>query len=411
MRAPVVIIGTGQAGFQAAASLRAEGYDDPVVMIGDERHHPYQRPPLSKAFMTGKQDAQNIFLRPSAFYQDHRIDLLAGEKAVEIDRANRRVRLASGSNVAYQTLVLATGARVRTLPIKGAELDGVCYLRTVDDAIDIKTRLEDARNVVVIGGGFIGLELASSARSLGKSVTVVELQPRLMPRMVAPLLSEFYREVHSGQAVEIVLGAAPVEIRGQDGRAREVRLSDGTLRAADVVAVGIGVLPNFELARDAGLAVSNGIAVDAYLRTGDENIYAIGDCAEHPNVFAAGRVRLESVQNAVDQGRSVAAAIAGRPDRYESVPWFWTDQFDVRLQMVGLSMGHDRIVTRGDPQSRKFSVFYFREGRLIAIDSINRPADHMIGRKLLASGVALTPDQASDESLDLKRLPPASPSM
>ena len=411
MRTPVVIVGTGQAGFQAAASLRAEGYDDPVVMIGDERHHPYQRPPLSKAFMTGKQDAQNIFLRPSAFYQDHRIDLLAGEKAVEIDRANRRVRLASGSNVAYQTLVLATGARVRTLPIRGAELDGACYLRTVDDAIDIRTRLGDARNVVVIGGGFIGLELASSARSLGKAVTVVELQPRLMPRMVAPLLSEFDREVHSGQAVEIVLGAAPVEIRGQDGRAREVRLSDGTLRAADVVAVGIGVLPNFELARDAGLAVSNGIAVDAYLRTGDENIYAIGDCAEHPNVFAAGRVRLESVQNAVDQGRSVAAAIAGRPHRYESVPWFWTDQFDVRLQMVGLSMGHDRIVTRGDPQSRKFSVFYFREGRLIAIDSINRPADHMIGRKLLASGVALTPDQASDESLDLKRLPPASPSM
>ncbi len=404
MPAGVVIIGGGQAGFQAASSLRSDGYDGPVTLIGEEPQLPYQRPPLSKGFMAGKQEIERTALRPDAYYRDHHIDLMTGARVVEIDRAARQAKLASGQRVVYETLVLAVGARNRTLSLKGAELDGVCYLRTTTEAVDIKQRLEDARNVVVIGGGFIGLELAAAAREHGKSVTVVEAQPRLMSRVLAPILSDFYRELHAGRDVTISLNAAVSEIVGNQGKVREVVLGDGTVYPADVVLVGVGVLPNTELARDAGLAIANGIVVDAHLRTEDLNIYAIGDCAEHPNRFAGGRVRIESVQNAVDQAKCIAATIAGRPAHYQAVPWFWTDQFDINLQMVGLSAGCDRVVTRGAPESRKFSVFYFKADRLVAVDSINRPGDHMIGRKLMASGTALTPEQAADPSVDLKGL-------
>jgi 3-phenylpropionate/trans-cinnamate dioxygenase ferredoxin reductase subunit len=386
MSAGVVIVGAGQAGFQLAASLRLNGYDGPVTLIGDEPHIPYQRPPLSKAFLAGKQDAHHLFLRPASFYSANRIDLLAGETVTVIDRAGRRVRLASGNSVPYGTLVLALGARIREL-----SLDGVCYLRTLDDSLAIQGRLQTVEQVVIAGGGFIGLEIAAVARSLGKSVTVVELQPRLMPRVVSPVISDFYQKLHAEHGVEIVLGRTVSESIGS-------RLPDG------LVIAGIGVLPNDSLARDAGLPVSNGIVVDEHLRTEDENIYAIGDCASHPNPFAGGRVRIESVQNATDQAVCVASAIVGPSTPYRDVPWFWTDQFDVRLQMVGLSTGYDRVVTRGSLEDRRFSVFYFRDDRLVAIDSVNRPADHMAGRKLLAHRVPLTPDQAADESVDLKKL-------
>jgi 3-phenylpropionate/trans-cinnamate dioxygenase ferredoxin reductase subunit len=382
----VVIVGAGQAGFQLAASLRLNGYDGPVTLIGDEPHIPYQRPPLSKAFLSGKQDAHHLFLRPASFYSANRIDLLTGETVTAIDRVGRRVKLASGSSLPYETLVLAVGARIRELP-----LDGVCYLRTLDDSLAIQARLRTVEHVVIAGGGFIGLEIAAVARSLGKSVTVVELQPRLMPRVVSPVISDFYRKLHSEHEVEIVLGTTVSGITGS-------RLPAG------LVIAGIGVLPNESLARDAGLPVNNGIVVDEHLRTEDENIYAVGDCASHPNPFAGGRVRIESVQNAIDQAVCVAGAITGRCTPYRDVPWFWTDQFDVRLQMVGLSAGYDRVVTRGSLEDRKFSVFYFRDDRLLAIDSVNRPGDHMAGRKLLAHRVPLTPDQAADESLDLKKL-------
>jgi 3-phenylpropionate/trans-cinnamate dioxygenase ferredoxin reductase subunit len=302
-------------------------------------------------------------------------------RAVEIDRASKEVGLASGTRIPYDSLVLAVGAQVRTLPVKNA-----MYLRTLDDSIAIQERLEQAQDVVVIGGGFIGLEVAAVARGFGKPVTVVELQDRLMPRVVAPVISEFYRELHAEHGVEISLNHR------------------GEARAGDLVIVGIGVIPNVDLARDAGLAVSDGVVVDEHLQTADPSIYAIGDCASHPNVFAGGLTRIESVQNAVDQARRVAADIVGRREPYRAVPWFWTDQFDIKLQMVGLSTGFDRFVTRGNPADRKFSVFYFKQERLIAIDSINRPGDHMMGRKMLAAGTSLTVEQAADESVDLKKL-------
>ena len=402
-----VIVGAGQAGFEAAAALRAEGYQEPIALIGDEPHLPYQRPPLSKGFILDKQGMDEIELRPSQFFSDHRIDVLTGDRVTAIDRTRKRVSLASGAGRSYDALVLACGARNRLLPVPGADLDGVLYLRTLDESRTVKQRLQDANDIVVVGGGFIGLEIAASARSLGKSVTVLEAQPRLMPRVVAPLVSSFYDTLHTGRGVAVVCDACVTEIAGdnvQRGRARAVTLSNGSSYAADLVVVGIGVVPNAELARDAGLDTGNGIVVDEFLQTSDPAIYAIGDCAEHPNPYAGCRVRLESVQNAADQARAVAAAIAGKRAPYTAVPWFWTDQFDIRLQMAGLSHGYDEAVTRGLPEAQKFSVYYFKQSRLIAVDSINRPGDHIVARRLLASHVAVTPQQAADESVNLKTL-------
>jgi 3-phenylpropionate/trans-cinnamate dioxygenase ferredoxin reductase subunit len=404
MGAGTVIIGTGQAGFQTAASLRSEGYEEPITLIGEEPHIPYQRPPLSKGFPLGQQNFEGIQLRPERFYQDHRIDLLAGKRVTAIDRADRKVQLVSGARLPYEKLVLAVGARNRKLAMKGAELDRVLYLRSLEEAIAVKEGLQSAREIVVIGGGFIGLEIAAVARTLGKSVTVLETLPRLMSRAVAKIVSDFFRELHARRGVKIICDASVSEISGSRGKVQKVVLRDGTAFPADLVMVGVGIVPNIDLAQAAGLGVANGVAVNEYLETDDENIFAIGDCAEYPCVFAGGRVRLESVQNAADQAQRVATTIAGRRSCYRALPWFWTDQFDIKLQMAGISQGHERIVTRGSAESRKLSAFYFKQDRLVAVDSINRPLDHMIGRKLIAGGVALTPEQAADESVDLRTL-------
>jgi 3-phenylpropionate/trans-cinnamate dioxygenase ferredoxin reductase component len=399
-----VIVGAGQAGFEAAASLRAEGYQNPITLVGEEPYLPYQRPPLSKGFVLDKQGLDEIELRPQSFYHDHGIDVRVGERVVHVSREERHVRLKSGECIPYDSVVLAVGARNRSLSVDGAELDGVLYLRTLDESREIKSRVQRAESVVVIGGGFIGLELAAVARTLGKSVTVLEAQPRLMPRVVAPVISEFYRELHTGHGVTVLCGAMVSEIIGAGGKIRAVAVNGGRSFPADVVLVGIGVVPNVELAQGAGLKVGNGILVDDCLRTSDPLIYAVGDCAEHPNTFAAGRVRLESVQNACDQARCAAASIAGRQAPYTALPWFWTDQYDVRLQMAGLSQKYDQTVRRGEIAARKFSVFYFKDGRLVAVDSVNRPADHMIARRLLAARTPVTPEQAADENIDLKKI-------
>jgi 3-phenylpropionate/trans-cinnamate dioxygenase ferredoxin reductase subunit len=407
MPSGVVIVGGGQAGYQTAASLRTEGYDGPVFLIGEEAGAPYQRPPLSKAFVLGRQNHTQILLRPESYYQSHRIELLAGEKAVAIDRTARKVRLESGSQLDYDTLVLALGARNRPLPVAGATLEGVCYLRTLAEAIEVKQRLEQTQQVVIIGGGFIGLELAASARTLGKPVTVIEVLPRLMARVVAPVVSEFFLATHRAKGVEILLNAKVQEIQGDLGKVQGVLLDDGRRLPADLVVIGVGIVPHTELALDAGLPIANGISTSEFLRTPDGRVFAIGDCAEHPSVFAnslgaGSQVRLESVQNAVDQGVCVARTISGRAAPYSATPWFWSDQFDIRLQMAGLPGGYDRTVVRGAPESGKFSVFYFRNGKLCAVDSVNRPADHLAARKLIGSGTALTPDQAADESVNLR---------
>jgi 3-phenylpropionate/trans-cinnamate dioxygenase ferredoxin reductase component len=402
MGAGVVIVGGGQAGFQVAASLRAGGHAEPIRIVSAEDHPPYQRPPLSKAFLLGKMERERLLFRQPAFYAAQAIELVLGDAAAAVDREAQAVTTAAGRRLPYDALVLATGTRVRPLPVPGSELDGVVYLRTLEESEALARRVAEAGRVVVVGGGFIGLEVAAAARTLGKPVTVLEAAERLMGRVVAPVISGFYAGLHRDRGVELVLNARIDRIEGERGRAEAVVMADGARHAADLIVVGIGVLPNVELALAAGLACENGVVVDAHGRTGDPAIFAAGECTSHPNRFAGGMARLESVQNAVDQAKAVAAAILGRDEPYDEVPWFWSDQYEIKLQMVGISLGHDEQVVRGDPAGGRFSVFYFRDRRLIAIDSVNRPSDHMAGRKLLATGTGLTPAQAADERFDPK---------
>lgn len=399
----VVIIGAGQGGFQAAASLRDEGYDGPIQLVGDEPGLPYQRPPLSKAYLTGKTDADGLLLRAAPFFAERRIEVLAPERAVRVDREARHVALSSGRELPYGHLILATGARNRLLPVPGAELDGVVYLRTQAEADLIREKLEGAKHVVVIGAGFIGLEFAAVAASLGRSVTVLEAMGRPMARALSLPMSAHFARAHTAAGLRLHFEAVVTRIVGEGGRATGIETGTGEHVPADLVVVGIGVVPNVELAAEAGLLVENGIRVEAQLSTEDPAISALGDCASYASPYAGGQVvRLESVQSAVDQARCIAARLVGKPAPYAAVPWFWSDQGGMKLQMAGLTAGHDETVIRGDPDSGAFSVFCYGDGRLLGVESVNRPADHMIARRLLAKGLGIAPHEAADVTLDLK---------
>jgi 3-phenylpropionate/trans-cinnamate dioxygenase ferredoxin reductase subunit len=372
------------------------------VLIGDEPAPPYQRPPLSKSYLAGKTGVDELWLRPLEFYAKQQIDLIYGDAVTEVDPQGRHLRLASGVEIAWDHLVLAVGARNRLLAVPGAELDGVLALRSLAEADILGPQLQASREIVVVGAGFIGLEVASVAVAQGAAVHIIELTHHPMGRVVSAPISRFFTEAHIGWGANVSLGVGVSRILGGHGRVTGVETTDGRLLPADLVLVCIGVVPNSELARDAGLAVDNGIVVDQDLATGDPAITAIGDCANFPTPFAAGRVRLESVQNAVDQARCVAARIVGRREPYQKVPWFWSDQGDLKLQIAGITTGHDRSVIRGDPASGRFSVFCFNGERLIGVESVNRPADHAVARRLLAGPPGLSPEQAADESYDLR---------
>ena len=403
MPAPVVaIIGAGQAGFQAGASLRDSGFAGRVILIGDEPVLPYQRPPLSKSYLAGQSRADDLWLRPSEFYANHQIDLVCGDPITAIDRGQQRLHLASGIEFSWDHLVFATGAGCRPLAVPGAELDGVLALRTLADADALRQRLNEAREVVVVGAGFIGLEFAAVALASGAIVHIVEVTRQPMGRVVSEPVSRFFTNAHIGWGAEVALGTGVVRILGAGGRVNGVETNDGRRLPADLVLICIGVIPNAELARGAGLAVDDGIVVDEYLVTSDPAISAIGDCANFPTSFAPVRVRLESVQNAVDQGRCVADRLAGRPAPYGKVPWFWSDQGDLKLQIAGITIGHDTSVLRGDPAERNFSVFCFRGRQLVGVESVNRTADHVVARRLLAGDPQLSPELAADESYDLR---------
>jgi 3-phenylpropionate/trans-cinnamate dioxygenase ferredoxin reductase component len=403
MPAPVVaIVGTGQAGFQTAASLRQEGFAGRIATIGDEPVPPYQRPPLSKSYLARESALDELWLRPESFYTQHQIELLEGETVKAIDLTERRLRLTSGGELSWDHLVLATGARFRPLAVPGAELDGVLPLRTLADANILRERLDQAREVVVVGAGFIGLEFASVAIARGAAVHIIEVTQHPMGRVVSATISKFFCEAHRRWGAEVSLGTGVTRVLGAGGRVSGVETTDGRHLSADLVLICIGVIPNAELAGEAGLAVDNGIVVDEYLATEDAAIFAIGDCANFPTPFAIGRVRLESVQNAVDQGRCVAANIAGKPAPYDKVPWFWSDQGDLKLQIAGITAGHDTAVLRGDPDSGHFSVFCYRAGRLIGVESVNQTADHVVARRLLAGEPKLKLEQAADLSYDLR---------
>ena len=397
----VLIVGAGHAGFQLAASLRQHGFAERVCLINDEAHLPYQRPPLSKAYLKGEGRPDSLMFRPDKFYRDQNIELI-GDRAAFVDRAARRLLLASGAFLDYGHLVLATGARNRLLDIPNANLADVRYLRTLDESEALRQRIGSARHVVVIGAGFIGLEFAATARLKGLEVDVVELGARVMARSVTAEISDYFQARHSAAGIRIHLGVQATAIEADGADVTGVSLSDGRHLPADLVVVGVGVLPNVELAAEAGLPVAAGIIVDEQLLTPDPNISAVGDCALFRSPRFGGSLRLESVQNATDHARCVAARLTGDARTYDGQPWFWSDQGDDKLQIAGLTTGYDRVVVRGDREQRSFSAFCYKSGHLVGVESINRAADHVFGRKILAMNRSIEPEQAADLSFDLK---------
>jgi 3-phenylpropionate/trans-cinnamate dioxygenase ferredoxin reductase component len=398
---PLVVVGAGQAGAQLVASLAQNGFDRPVLLIGDEPCLPYQRPPLSKKFLAGEMELDQLYLKPAAFYEKAGIELALDTRVAGIDRKARVLATEGGSSLRYSTLVIATGSRARALPLPGAELEGVFSLRTVADVLAIRPRLLPRQRLAIVGGGYIGLELAAIATKRGLHVTVLEQAPRVMGRGVGPIVSAFYERLHRSEGVTIATNTAVVGFEG-DGRVEQVVCGDRRL-AADMVVVGVGGIPNAELAQEAGLAIDNGIVVDERCRTQDPAIYAIGDCASQVRPLSDRCLRLESVHSALEQARMAAAAICERPLPVGQTPWFWSDQYDVKLQMAGLSANHDEAVVRGDPDNgRSFAVFYLRDGALIAVDAVNRTPEFMMSKQLIAEHARLDAAKLRDERVAMK---------
>lgn len=386
----IVIVGAGHASAQVCASLRRDGWSDEILLIGDEPSLPYQRPPLSKAFLAGESTLADLLIRKPEFYQKEHIVFRRG-RVTGVDRDAATIDLDDGETLGYNKLVLCTGARPRPLPVPGVELAGVHDLRDVADAQSIRSGLATAGRAVVIGGGYIGLEAAASLRKRGLAVTVLELADRVLQRVTTPRISAFYDRVHREEGIDLRLGAGVVALEG-DGRVTGVRLADDEVTATDLVVVGVGVVPNVELAQAAGLTVDDGIVVDAHGRTDDPNVFAAGDCASYFDVRYGCRVRLECVSSAVEQAKTVSATICGKDKSISALPWFWSDQFDVKLQIAGLSVGYDEIILRGDPDTgRGFACFYFAGGRLVAADCVNRPQEFMFSKRAIADD--MSPDR------------------
>ncbi|MER9106765.1 FAD-dependent oxidoreductase [Mesorhizobium sp. M0848] len=390
MKNGVVIVGAGHAGVQAAASLREDGYDGPVILVGDEDELPYHKPPLSKTFIKDAE-AKPQPLRGEAFYTGSAIDYRPGVRIDRIDTRRRSLDIAGGGALAFDHLILATGSRPRTLPLPGADLSGVLSLRSLADARLIRDLSAQSDEIVILGGGFIGLEIAATLRATGRTVTVVEAVDRLLGRAVAPVVASHVRQRLEATGVRILTGTSIARLDGENGHVTAAITSSGERLPARMVIVGIGAMPNVELAQSAGLGIANGIRVDHQMRTSMPEILAIGDAASYRHWFTGGDVRLESVQNATDQARLAARTITSHADAYSAVPWFWSDIGDMKLQMVGLTAGGDSHVVLGDLPENKFSIYHYAGDRLLGIESVNRPGDHMLGRKMLGAGFSPTP--------------------
>ena len=399
----IAIIGAGQAGEQAIATLRGEGFQGEITLVGDEAFRPYQRPPLSKAYLAGTFERERLSLKPDAFYAGANCVVKVNTKAVAIDRAAKRVSLADGTSLTYDALLLATGSRVRRIPAPGAELEGIHYLREIVDADRLRAAFTRGARLAVVGGGYIGLEVAAVAIKLGLEVDVFEALDRLMARAVSPIVSEFYERVHSQAGVRFHMKTSVEAFEGE--RRIEAVRARGKSYPADLVLVGIGVVPNAELAIGAGLPCDDGITVDLNARTADPSIFAAGDCTRH--VGRDGRyVRLESVQNAVDQAKHAALAMLGKPTPYREVPWFWSDQYDLKLQIAGLARPTDEIVLRGNPATRKFAVFHLRDKRVACVECVNAPSEYLVGRKLIEQNTQIASDRLADLSVPMKVFAP-----
>ena len=402
LNARVVIVGAGHAGGSAAAFLRQYGHTGPIVLIGEEPLPPYQRPPLSKGWLKGEADAESLSLKPAAWYADQGVSLRLQGVAKRIDRSERVVHLASGETVSYDYLILATGARARMLTIPGADLAGVLALRTAADAELLKNALGPDKRLAVVGGGYVGLEAAASARALGSHALIIEREERVLARVACHALSSFFQDYHGARGVSFELSAGVEAFEGADGHVTGVRFSDGRVVACDVALVGVGAIPNDELAKDAGLDCVNGVVVNLEARTKDARIFAIGDVSDRPLPLYDRRFRLESVPNALEQAKQAASAIVGRPGPAPEAPWFWSDQYDLKLQIVGLPFEADQILVRGDVAVAKFAVFHLKGDLIQAVEAVNAPPEFMAGKQLIAKRTPVSVKKLADPTVSMK---------
>jgi 3-phenylpropionate/trans-cinnamate dioxygenase ferredoxin reductase subunit len=400
----VVIIGAGHAGGSAAGFLRQYGFEGPIALVGDEPIPPYQRPPLSKAWLKGEADADSLSLKPLDWYGDNGVDLRLSVSATAINRGARTVTLSTGATLEYDFLVIATGARARKLPIPGADLKGVLELRTAADAEALKSALGPEKRLVVIGGGYVGLEAAASARALGSHVMVIEREARVLARVACETLSNFFQDYHRARGVKFELGAGVKAFAGENGQIRRVVLSDDRVVECDAALVGVGAVPNVELAKDCGLDCADGVIVDLNARTSDPAVFAIGDVTHRPLPLYDRDFRLESVPNALEQAKQVACAIVGRPAPAPEVPWFWSDQYDLKMQIAGIPFDADAILVRGEPSSAKFAVFHLKGDLIQAVEAVNAPPEYMAGRQLIGNRKPISREKLADPSISMKEV-------
>jgi 3-phenylpropionate/trans-cinnamate dioxygenase ferredoxin reductase subunit len=399
----VVILGAGHASGQAAASLRQEGFEGKIVLIGEEPYLPYQRPPLSKKFLAGELGIERVYFKPPEFYDAAKVDVHLNARASAIDAGAKQVTLENGERIAYDKLILTTGSRVRRLNCPGHDLAGVHYLRTIADVEAIQGQFTEGKRLVIVGAGYVGLEVAAVAVKRGLEVHVLEMESRVLARVTSPEISQFFHDEHTAAGVQIHYEHALATFEGEEAL-QKITCSNGFEVEADLAIVGIGIIPNTELAEAAGVTCNNGICVDALCQTSDPDILAAGDCTEHPNGIYDRRIRLESVHNALEQAKTAAANICGKEKPYCQVPWFWSDQYDLKLQMAGLNQGYTEVVVRGDPASRKFAAFYLKDGVLVAVDAVNAAPEYMMGRKLIGEKAKVAPERLSDITLSMKEV-------
>ena len=399
----LVVIGAGQSAIQCITSLKKEGYEGSITLVGEEEHLPYQRPPLSKGFLDDSINKERLYFKKLDFFTENKIQLKLGISATSVDIENNLVNLSDEDKLHFDKLVFATGSRVRLLDFPGNDLDNIHYLRGLDDAENIKKGLEKSKHLVVIGAGYIGLEVAAIASEKGVKVSIVEMADRVMSRTVDPQISDYYLNLHQNNGVKFKFNTSLEEIKGQ-GQVESVVCSDGTSINTDMVIIGPGVIPNTEIAQNSGVSCENGILVDEFGRTNFKNVFACGDCTSHPNKLLNMQLRLESVHNAMEQSKAVAMSVLDKPAEYSQIPWFWSDQYDHKLQIVGISGSHDTVTMRGSTDASKFMLFYTRGEELVAVDAVNNPKDFLICRKLVANKVKIKTDMISDLNLNLNDL-------
>ena len=399
----LVIVGAGQSAIQCITSLRKEDYSGLITLVGEEEHLPYQRPPLSKGFLEDTVSNERLYFKKLEFFIENKVQLKLGTKAEEIDIENNNIHLSDNTKLSFDKLVFATGSNVRKLDFPGKDLNSIHYLRGLDDALSIKKDLQTKQNIVVVGAGYIGLEVAAIAAKQNKSVTVIEMADRVMNRTVDPQISDYYLNLHQKNGVTFKFNTSLKEIVGTNNP-EKVICSDGTEVQADMVIIGAGIMPNVELAENAGLSCDNGIVVNEFGKTDHANIYACGDCTNHPNKLLNKKIRLESVHNAMEQSKTVASSIINKSLAYNQIPWFWSDQYDHKLQIVGLSGDHDKVTMRGDMSEAKFMMFYTKDEKLIAVDAVNNSKEFLICKKLVANKVTIKPDEISNPATNLNDL-------